>query len=294
MQDIYCRNGSSITVILISLNEGHNMDAVLKNIKGWAQEIFLVDSYSSDDTIDIALRHGVNVVQRKFRGFGDQWNFALRELPITSPWTMKLDPDERLSDKLKIAITNELKNSNVSAICFDRRLWFMGKPLPIKQEVLRIWQTGSCMFSDVTVNEHPMVKGPVTKVKGELEHLDSPDLEHWLEKQNLYTTSEALIFHNGSKLSEEPRLLGSKLQRRMWLKKNFHYLPFRYFLLFIFNYIIKGAFRSGWVGYAWSCLRSDVMRFRDYKRKEIAITGRMPSKRKYGPGKPDVRVQQYE
>ena len=90
-----------VAVVMISLNEGHNLEAVLENLKGWAQEVFLVDSYSQDDTVDIALRHGVQVVQRRFRGFGDQWNFALEHLPITAPWTMKLDPDERLSDELK-------------------------------------------------------------------------------------------------------------------------------------------------------------------------------------------------
>ncbi len=89
---------------MISLNEAHNMEAVLQNLAGWAQEVFLVDSYSADDTIDIALKHGVQVVQRRFRGFGDQWNFALQELPITAPWTMKLDPDERLTDELKASI----------------------------------------------------------------------------------------------------------------------------------------------------------------------------------------------
>ena len=84
-----------IAVVMISLNEGHNMAAVLDNLKGWAHEVFLVDSYSTDETLDIALAAGVHVVQRSFSGFGNQWNFALDQLPITAPWTMKLDPDER-------------------------------------------------------------------------------------------------------------------------------------------------------------------------------------------------------
>ena len=90
-----------IAVVMISLNEGHNIKDVCENLSGWAQEVFLVDSYSKDNTIEIALSYGINVVQRKFRGFGDQWNFALNELPIESPWVMKLDPDERLSEELK-------------------------------------------------------------------------------------------------------------------------------------------------------------------------------------------------
>ena len=81
-----------VAVVMISLNEANNMEAVLENLKGWAQEVFLVDSYSQDETVDIALRHGVQVVQRGFHGFGEQWNFALEQLPITAHWTMKLDP----------------------------------------------------------------------------------------------------------------------------------------------------------------------------------------------------------
>jgi glycosyltransferase involved in cell wall biosynthesis len=282
-----------IAVIMISLNEGHNLEGVLESLKGWAQEVFLVDSYSVDDTVDIALRHGVKVVQRKFRGFGDQWNFALRELPITAPWTMKLDPDERLTDELKIVILEQLDRDNESAIRLDRRLWFMGRPLPVKQEVLRIWKTGSCRFSDVSVNEHPIVNSKVVKVKGELVHLDSPDLDHWLEKQNRYSTAEAIMAYTGAKLSQEPRIFGTPLQRRMWLKANFHRLPFRYSLFFLYNYFVKGALMAGWVGYFWSWLRADVMRFRDYKRREMEMNGRLPFKRYYGHGTPDDRVQQY-
>ena len=59
-----------VAVVMISLNEGHNMEAVLENLKGWAQEVFLVDSYSKDNTVDIALRYGVHVVQREF---SSQW-----------------------------------------------------------------------------------------------------------------------------------------------------------------------------------------------------------------------------
>jgi hypothetical protein len=77
-----------VAVVMLALNEGHQMAGVLDNLRGFAQEVFLVDSRSADDTVDIALSRGVHVVQRAFRGFGDQWNFALRTLPVTSPWTM--------------------------------------------------------------------------------------------------------------------------------------------------------------------------------------------------------------
>lgn len=278
---------------MIALNEVHNMEAVLQNLWGWAQEIFLVDSYSMDGTVDIALAHGVHVVQRAFQGFGDQWNFALSELPITAPWTMKLDPDERLTDELKREIESAIAVGDIDGLSFDRQLWFMTRPLPVKHALVRVWRTGQCRFTDVQVNEHPVVDGRVRHVSGDLEHHDSPDLEHWLDKQNQYTTAEAMAVYNRHKLADEPLLFGTALQRRMWIKKHYMKFPFRYVAMFLYHYLLLGAWRAGWVGYAWSRLRCDVYRLWEYKLQEIRITGRLPLKRPSGPGQPDLRVQQY-
>lgn len=291
---IWSPGPAPIAVIMISLNEGHNMEAVLKNLEGWAQEVFLVDSYSQDDTVDIALRYGVHVVQRRFRGFGDQWNFALRELPISAPWTMKLDPDERLSETLKDNLIQSLSREDAAGFSVIRRLWFMGRPLPVRQELVRVWRTGLGRFTDVIVNEHPLVDGKIECVAGDIEHHDSPDLDHWLEKQNRYTTAEAISAYRQVPLADQPRLLGSAFQRRMWLKKHFQRLPFRFSLFFLHHWLWLGAWRAGWVGYAWSRLRADVMRLIDYKHHEIGLTGRIPAKRFYGAGKPDPRVPQFD
>lgn len=270
------------------------MEAVCRNLAGWAQEIFLVDSYSQDDTVDIALRHGVHVVQRRFRGFGDQWNFALRELPISAQWTMKLDPDERLPDELKAKLLEAMRRDDRDGLSLGRRLWFMGQALPIRQTLVRLWRTGRGRFTEVAVNEHPIVEGHIVHVADDMEHHDSPDLDHWLEKQNRYTTAEAIIAYSRSPLADTPRLLGTALQRRIWLKRNFQLLPFRYFLLFLYHWLVQGAWRAGWVGYAWARLRSDVMRLIEYKRRGIELTGCLPVKRYYGPGKADARVRQFE
>lgn len=283
-----------VAVILISLNEGHNLEYVLQNLSGWAQEVFLVDSYSQDDTLDIALSYGVHVVQRRFRGFGDQWNFALRELPISAPWTMKLDPDERLSDELKDNLLLAMQQNAGVGFSLVRQLWFMGKMLPVSQSLIRVWHTGCCHFTDIAVNEHPIVSGKIVHMCGIMAHHDSPDLEHWLDKQNRYTTAEAIIGYQQSPLADTPHLFGSAFQRRMWLKRNFDKIPFSYTLLFLYHFLWQGAWRAGWVGYAWARLRLDVMRFRYYKRREIEITGKLPLKRIYGPGKPDSRVDQHE
>lgn len=262
-----------ISVILITRNEAHNMDAVLANLRGWAQEVFVVDSHSTDDTVRIARRNGAQVVLRTFRGFGDQWNFALRELPLAAPWTMKLDPDERLTAALKESLERHTRERpcRVAGLSFDRRLHFLGQPLPVRQHIVRVWRTGRCHFTDVTVNEHPIIDGPVKRVAGELEHHDSPDLHHWLEKQNRYTTAEALAAYGDS--GTEARLFGSAHERRQWIKRNYSRLPFRYALLFLYHYLALGAWRAGRNGRTWAWLRCAVYRLMEYKLRDLRRRG---------------------
>ena len=283
-----------VAVVMISLNEGHNLEAICQNLAGWAQEVFLVDSHSQDDSVDIALRHGVHVVQRRFRGFADQWNFALDSLPIKAPWTMKMDPDERLSEELKTNLVSAIQRGDSDGYRVTLRLWFMDRPLPVRMSLVRVWRTGSCHFGNVAVNEHAVVTGRVAEVPGCIEHHDSPDLEHWLEKQNRYTTAEAIMAHTHAPLADTPRLLGTAFQRRMWMKRHFGRLPLRYSLFFLYCWLKLGAWRAGWVGYAWARLRSDVVRLIQYKRREMELTGRLPIKRHYSPGQPDPRVRQFD
>lgn len=283
-----------VAIVMITLNEAHYLRDILENLKGWAREVFIVDSYSKDETVDIALEYGVCIVQRKFRGFGDQWNFALRELPIASPFTMKLDPDERVSDQLKQQILELTRRNHWAGLECIRRWWFMGRPLPIRERILRVWRTGACKFSDVSVNEHPIVAGEVAFTPAEIEHLDSPDLDHWFEKQNKYSTAEAVAAYTAAPLSVPPSIFGGGLQRRMWLKRLLPRLPFHHVIMFFYYWIWKGAWRAGKVGYIASVLWADFWRLRAYKLYEMRLTGRVPARRTYGPGSPDPRVPQYE
>ncbi|HEY2630433.1 MAG TPA: hypothetical protein VGI57_14980, partial [Usitatibacter sp.] len=204
------------------------------------------------------------------------------------------DPDERLSDELKRNLMEIMAGDGNEALAMDRRLWMMGRPLPVTQPVTRAWCTGAARFTDVLVNEHPIVQGTVRHVSGEMEHHDSPDLEHWLDKQNRYTTAEAAMAYEAQPLGFEPRLLGNSMQRRMWLKRNFRRVPFRFTIFFLYHWLWMGAWRAGWVGYAWARLRADVMRLIEYKRREMELTGRAPVARVQGAGVPDQRVPQYE
>jgi len=283
-----------VAVVMISLNEAHNMEAVLENLQGWAQEVFLVDSCSADATVDIALKYGVHVVQRPFRGFGDQWNFALEQLPINAPWTMKLDPDERLSDSLKQEIIDKVDSGSEESFTVPIRLYFMDKRLPSVLRLVRLWKTGVVRFSDVQANEHALSESTPATLEGEIKHMDSPSLDHWVVKQNRYTTAEAISQFENKPLAVSPMLFGNALQRRMWLKRNFWKVPGRYVILFCYHFFVLGAWRAGKVGWIWSHLRTEVYRQWEYKRFEIELTGRLPAKIPAHPGAPDNRVPFYD
>jgi len=284
----------TIAVVMITLNEGHNLRGALENISGWADEIFILDSYSRDCTVNIALEFGANVAQRKFTDFGDQWNFALTNFPIRSSWVMKLDPDERLSDKLKSNLRSMLTATDAHGIFLERRLWFMGKPLLASQQILRVWRAGKCRFTDVTVNEYPVVGGPISTVSGYLEHFDSPNLEHWIEKQNRYSTLEATNLYKKTPLALSPRLFGSATERWMWLKKNFQYFPLRYLVYFLYCYLYLGGIFRGYEGYVWSRLRVSVLQLVYLKYKEMKINNSVYNNTVSGIGAPDLRVKQFD
>lgn len=260
-----------LTVVMITLNEGHNLQDCIKQLSGWASQVCILDSFSNDNTKAIAKQFGVKFIQRRFTYFGDQWNYALNVFKIKNTYTMKLDPDERLTQQLKLNIEKTLTNNNsFEGLTITRVLSFLGKKLPIEQKILRIWKTGSVVFSDVLVNEHPIIKGKVINIKGELLHIDSPSLEHWISKQNKYTSAEAQSKLLNGKLSYTPNLFGNKNERRMWLKQNFSNFPFRFFLLFVYYFFYKGLFKCGKEGYIWTHLRVEVMRMREFKYFEIS------------------------
>jgi glycosyltransferase involved in cell wall biosynthesis len=280
-----------ITVISLTLNEEYHLPGIIENVKPWAEEMFIVDSCSTDGTIDIALGHGVNIVQRPFTNFGNQWNFAIGKLPINTPWTMKLDPDERVTPELVEEIRRVIQSMDAcDAYWIPRRLWFMGKPLHVNQDVLRLWKTGRCRFSDVLVNEHPIINGKIGKLKGIIEHFDSINLHHWMDKQNRFTTMEAIMEVNGNRLSTKPKFLGNTLERRMFLKRYFHRIPFRFYLLWLYMMFIEGVWRDGEVGKTWAHLRLEVMRMKEFKYKEMKRTGRIPDIPRAPHGDYDPRV----
>lgn len=281
-----------VSVVVLTLNEEFHLPNFLGHLSERVEEVFVVDSLSTDRSVSIALKHGARVVQRPFTNFGNQWNFALKYLPIASPWTIKLDPDERISDELFESIAAAISEpGRCSGFRFMRRLWFFGRPLHVHAPVDRVWKTGSCRFSDVIVNEHPLIDGEVRTLRGLLEHHDSADFHAWIDKQNRYSTMEAISMVKDTTLSVEPRLIGNSLERRMFLKKYFFKLPFRYQLQFLHEYLCRKSFLDGRAGLEWSRLRVQIRRWREIKAVEMRMTGRIPDVPKAPRGDYDSRIR---
>ncbi|TRO64269.1 glycosyltransferase family 2 protein [Christiangramia sabulilitoris] len=290
-------NKLPITVVMLTLNEEFHLGDAIDNVKDWAEEIIIIDSLSTDRTVDIALDKGVKIIQRAFTNFGDQWNFALKNLPIKTKWTLKMDPDERLTEEVKRDIARICKqNEAFTAYEVSFRLWFMGKPLKVRlKNIVRLWQTGKVTFTEVLVNEHIETEGDVGKIKGFIEHYDIRDMHQWVEKQNVYTTMEAIRILNKLSLAAKPNFFGSRRERTMFIKKIFYQIPFRYQLLWLHRFFVRGAWRSGSNGFYWASARVIVAKMVEYKYKEGLITGRLPEVASSNKtGKPDIRVEYYD
>lgn len=281
-----------VTVIILTLNEEENLPNAIKSVQGLAQGgVFVVDSCSADRTVDVALEHGANIVQRPFTNYGDQWNWALDRLPIKTPWVLKLDADEMVTAELREEMRTVLARGPAeNAFTIPIHLWFMGKRMHPKIHVIRLWRQGKARFSDVLVNEHLLVDGKTGHFRHGIEHLDSPNLHRWYEKQNRYSTMEAIMRVKGDSLADKASFFGTSLQRRKFFKKIFYSIPFRYQLKWLDEAFRRRALLDGAIGLAYIRLRVEHYRAIELKMREMRLTGNILQLPKAPTGDFDSRV----
>ncbi len=277
-----------ITVLMITKNESYHIADSIKNLSDFASEILIVDSYSTDNTVDLALSLGAKVIQRKFINFGEQWGFTVNSEEISYPWSMKLDPDERLSVNTKNEIKRVIEEDLYDGFYLRWRLWFMGKDLRIKSKpLLRLWKTGKCNFSNKIVNEQPVVNGKCRNLNGFIDHLDCSNLHQWYSKQNLYSTLEAKSMFLNNKNDFKNHDYRFSFSKRNLLLKIYKFMPFKNFFLFLYLLFIVGAIKSGKIGIIWASLRVEVYKMRNYKYIEMKFNNQPYSPPNEPLGKPN-------
>ena len=282
-------NKLPIYVTIPTLNAGGHLEELLDSVQPYVEDVVICDSRSIDDTVDIALRRGVKIVQRPFVTSSDQFGWMVDNLwKVVDPkleWSFGMAQDERFTPELVEAIRLQFEKGipdDVDGFTINWRLWFMGKPLHAMSRVLRLMRRGKCRVTQVACNEHNTVPGRVLHLNAILEHKDTLNLHEWYEKQNLWTTREAIQRIKPPSDDELPRLFGTRLQRKAWFSVFLRKLPGGGLLRFLYYFVKFGAWRDGRAGWAWASLRVwvyNVVTLKADEMRRYGIPKRIPEGR---------------
>ena len=185
----------TLSVILITRNEEANLADCLASLEGIAQQIVVVDTNSSDRTLDIAKSYGAAIAQPPdWPGFGPQKNRAL-DL-ATGEWVLSLDADERLTPALKSEIVTAIHHSaHVDCFAIPRLSWYCGRFIRHSgwnpDYVDRLFKRGSARFSDDLVHERLIPSGQVAKLENPMLHYSFMNYSQVLQKIDRYSTASA-------------------------------------------------------------------------------------------------------
>jgi glycosyltransferase involved in cell wall biosynthesis len=264
-------NKVPISVLIPIRNEAVNLPRCLESI-AWADEIYVVDSMSTDGSIQIAEDRGAKVVQFKFNGtWPKKKNWALENLPFKHSWVFILDADEELTPDAEEEMRRIVSDPNppITGYWINRRFHFMGKWLRHayypnwnlrlflhrlgRYEQLTSVDTAS---GDNEVHEHVIVNGPAGYLKTEMNHYAFPNIGVFVEKHNRYSNWEARValdhYLHGSDSSLQSRQVGWRRK----LKAISHQLPFRPTLRFLYVYLYQKGFLDGVEGYYFARLHA--------------------------------------
>ena len=259
-----------VSVLVPIKNEAENLPRCLCSVS-WADEIFVVDSQSTDGSAEIAQRHGAKVVQFEFNGtWPKKKNWALEHLPFKNNWVFILDADEVLPAEAETEFARAIANAGeIVGYWINRRFLFLGRWL--RHSYYPNWNlrlfphslgryerlTGADTKSgDNEVHEHVVVQGPTARLKCEIDHYAFPSVEVFVEKHNRYSNWEARVAAD-ELFPKSARQLGhAPLERRRRLKLLARHLPFRPLLRFLHIYIWQKGFLDGRDGYYFARLHA--------------------------------------
>ena len=203
-----------ISAVLITRNAASQLEACLDAVS-FCDEILVVDSGSTDETVAIAQRRGARVIATHWRGFGPQKQFAVEQ--AGNDWVLCIDADERVSEPLRDAIRAALAAPAFTAYAFPRCNRFLGRYLRHGEGYpdwsLRLFDRRHARWSDDAVHEKVIADGAAGRLHGDLVHDSAETLEHYLEKQNRYTTLAAQAAHARGKRAGAAQLLLSPMLR---------------------------------------------------------------------------------
>jgi glycosyltransferase involved in cell wall biosynthesis len=249
-----------VSVVIAARNEAKNLPRCLQALRD-AGEIYVIDSQSSDDTVEIARSLGAKVVQFHYQGgWPKKRQWAMETLPLAYDWILLLDADEVLTPELAKEIRSAIQNHAMDGYSIQLRTWFLGRALhhgDVGLWKLALFRRGKGRFecrlkeqnasmADMEVHEHVVVEGATAKLRNPLTHHNVESLSHYIRKHDEYSNWEARVLLQRENDRELPAsLFGTQAQRRRWLKLKLFAVPGSPVLLFLYRYVLRLGFLDG-------------------------------------------------
>lgn len=261
-----------LTAIILTYNEEKNIVHCINSIKELAKRIVVIDSFSTDETVELAKQLGAEVFQHKFVNQAKQYIYGVEVANIDTKWVFRIDADERLtaeSAKEIEEICSINDNTNVNGIVVRFKVNFMGKELkhggiyPFRK--LLIYKHGKAYMEDRNMDEHIVLsEGRSVELKNDSLHCDYKDLNVWIDKHNKYASREVEdYFENIQYRSASAKLnKGAKIKR--FIKFSIYYkLPMgmRAHLYYIYRYYLKMGFLDGKEGKIFAFMQAYWYRY---------------------------------
>ena len=269
---------NSITAIILTYNEELHIARCIKNMQQVCSKVYVVDSFSKDNTCQIAEQCGAEVLKHEFVNQAQQFQWALDNCPVETEWVMRMDADEYLTDELIDEINDKTDSltGTITGVYFRRNVKFLGKEIKygnIKPVcLLRMWRTGKAYMEQRWMDEQMILKeGESVTFKHRFIDDNLNGLTAWTQKHNNYSNREILVeldkryhlFDSG----EAAELKGRNQQKLLYYK-----LPrfFRAMAYFLARYVLFLGFLDGVKGFVWLTLQAYWYRFLvDAKLMEI-------------------------
>lgn len=279
---------SSLTVVILTFNEELHIERCINSLGTLPTRIVIVDSFSTDSTMDILRKYKVDLFQRNFINNADQFQWALDNCQIETDWIMKIDADERMEKELVSEIQGNLGKvpTDVGGIYLKRRQIYCGKWIrhggryPLK--LLRIWRNGAGFVEQRWMDEHIIIKSTYRTItfKNDFSDDNLKGIDFWVAKHNNYATREAIevlnekyfLFAKDKNLVNSPfsnEVLKRVLKEKLYLKIPIGLRAVTYFL---FRYIFQLGFLDGIKGLEYHFMQGLWYRLLvDLKVREIEM-----------------------
>ena len=283
---------ADLTVIILTKNEEENLPKALNSVKNIARDIIIVDSGSTDKTIEIAKKYGCRIFTHVWETHAKQFNWALENIDIKTEWIMRLDADEYLTFELSKEIEEKLDRlpKNINGVILKRRLHFMGKWIKhggiYPLYLLRIFRKGKGKVEEKIMDEHIVLfEGDTITFKYDFIDENNKPLRWWIEKHNWYSDREMyeilnLEFLKGSGILIEPNIFGDYNSRKRWLKEKIYLkfpIGFRAWLYYIYRMYFRLGFLDGKEGRIFHFMQAYWYRYLvdakifEYRKKNYSL-----------------------